>query len=423
MEIVLLIIGLAVGAAAGFFYAKSKLSARDAELGMLKESAQQYKEQLSQSQTEILRLTGELSTSKTKLEELTTGREQQKNEFKAIAAEILKSHTADFSKTSTDKLSSLLEPFGKEIHEFKKRINETHESQITRQSSLEGQIKKLTELNIRISDEANNLTKALKGDNKKMGSWGEIVLERILEESGLIKGEEYKTQDSFTTESGSRLQPDVVVYLPDKKHLVIDSKVSLIDYESYCSADSEEKAIAALKAHITSLRTHIKGLASKSYEYISELETPDFVMMFIPIDGALFSALQEDKKLFMDAYENRVYLVSPTTLLFALRTIANLWRYEKQNINALDIANRGGKLYDKLAGFVESFEDISKKLGAAQASYDKALGQLSEGPGNVIWQAQQLKELGVKAKRSLPAEMLERAGSDAALIEPAVGEE
>ena len=272
------------------------------------------------------------------------------------------------------------------------------------------------ELNKTVSQEANNLTKALKGSNKTQGNWGELILERVLETAGLRKGEEFDVQESHTTGDGKRLQPDVVLHLPEDRHLVIDAKATLVAYEDYANAEDDKHREAALKRHLDAVRAHIKGLSDKNYQDLYGLKSLDFVLMFIPIEPAFMLAVTHDRELFMDAWNKNVLLVSPSTLLFVVRTVASLWRQEAQNRNAQDIAKRGAELYDKLAGFVEDMESLGTRLSQAQKDYDGAINKLSTGKGNVIRQAEMLKKLGVKPNKSLPSPMVEQA-NDAADME------
>lgn len=269
------------------------------------------------------------------------------------------------------------------------------------------------DLNQSLSQDAKNLTRALKGSSKAQGNWGELVLERVLEASGLRKGEEYDVQESHTRDDGSRAQPDVVVHLPEDRHLVVDAKVSLTAYEDFASAETEEDRQRAIKRHLDSIRAHIKGLSDKNYQALYGLKSLDFVLMFIPIEPAFMLGVTHDRELFMDAWQKNVLLVSPSTLLFVVRTVAHLWRQEAQNRNAQDIAKRGAELYDKLVGFVEDLESLGNRLHQAQKEYDAAHSKLTGGRGNVIRQAEMLKQLGVKPTKALPAALVEVATDEA----------
>ncbi len=260
-----------------------------------------------------------------------------------------------------------------------------------------------------ISEDAINLTNALKGQSKTRGSWGEMILERVLEESGLHKGREYEVQVMYASDEGQRRHPDVIVHLPEGKDIVIDSKVSLTAYEKYCSADTDEKREKRLKEHLISIRTHIKDLSEKRYEELEGITTLDFVLMFLPIEGAFWTAIESEQGLFNEAFNKNIMLVSPSTLLATLRIINNIWRYEDQNKNAMIIAKKAGDLYGKFVGFVEALEDVGQKIGKAQESYKTARDRLSKGKGNLVRRTEELKQLGVKAQKELPAELIAQA--------------
>lgn len=330
--------------------------------------------------------------------------EKFRNEFKNLANEILEEKTKKFTEQNRENLDTLLKPLGEKISEFQKRVEETHKEDIKGRASLGQHLKMLQNLNQQMTDEARNLTKALKGDNKKQGNWGEVILQRILEKSGLTKDREYEIQVSTTTEDGRRLQPDVVVHLPDEKRLVIDSKVTLTAYEKYVSSESDEEQEKALKQHINSLRAHVKGLSNKNYEQIHGFNSPEFVLMFIPIEPAFGVAMQHEPDLYNEAFDRNIIIVSPTTLLATLATIDNVWKQEYQNRHAMEIAERGGLLYDKFVGFVEDMKDIGNRIRQTQESYDNAMGKLSDGRGNLVRQTEMLRELGAKASKKLPSE-------------------
>ncbi|PWN06440.1 DNA recombination protein RmuC [Rhodohalobacter mucosus] len=346
-----------------------------------------------------------LSEQKGELEEL---QKTFRNEFRNLANDILEEKSKKFTEQNREKLDALLKPLGEKISEFQKRVEDTHREDVKGRSALDQHLKTLRELNQKMSDEARNLTKALKGDTKKQGNWGEVILQRILEKSGLRKGYEYHTQQSSTNEDGRRLQPDVIVHLPDEKKLVVDSKVSLTAYEKYASAEDTEEQQAALKQHIHSLRAHVKGLGNKNYEQIHGFQSPDFVLMFIPIEPAFGLAMHNDPELYNEAFDKNIIIVSPTTLLATLATIDNVWKQEYQNKNAMDIAERGGALYDKFVLFVESMKDIGNRIQQTQKSYDEAMNRLSEGSGNLVRQTEMLRELGAKASKKLPDAMVDR---------------
>lgn len=349
-----------------------------------------------------------------KLEILEKAREQLKMEFQNIANRIFEDKTSKFAEQSKTSLDTLLSPVREQIRDFRKKVEDVYDKESKDRMALFHEIRNLRNLNQQISEDAVNLTNALKGQSKTQGVWGEMALERLLEESGLHKGREYETQGSFADQDGRQKRPDVIVHLPDNKDVIIDAKVSLTAYEQYCSAADEEKRAQALKLHIASIRTHIKQLSEKNYEDLDGIRTLDFVLMFLPIEGAFIVALDADAKLFNEAFERSIILVCPSTLLATLRTINNIWRYEAQNRNALEIARQAGALYDKFVGFIESLDDIGQKIGKARDAYDKARNQLHTGRGNLVRSTEKLKVLGAKAKKALPVDMLDQAGEDEA---------
>lgn len=328
---------------------------------------------------------------------------QFSKEFKLLADQILEDKSQRFTKINQDNIDRLLKPLDDNIKQFQKQVQEVYEKESRERFSLGEKVKELSELNHAISQEAKNLTEALKGQVKTQGNWGEMILESILERSGLVKGREYTTQESFKDTEGKRFQPDVIISYPDKRKVVIDSKVSLVAYERYCSSSSKDEQKKAVDDLLRSLRNHIDGLSGKNYSDL--VGSLDFVMMFIPIEPAFMIAMEADHSIWNYAYDKRVLLISPTNLIAALKLIFDLWQREYQNRNAIDIAERGGRLYDKFVSFIENFKSIGENIGRAQKSYESALGQLKDGRGSLITQAQQLKELGAKAKKSIPDEM------------------
>lgn len=355
---------------------------------------------------ELAGLKAEYDILKTKLleqkSELVEMQDQLKDQFENLANKILDEKAQKFAKQNKEGLDQLLTPLGSKLEEFKKKVEETYEKGTQERFTLKEQIRQMAELNQKMSDDAKNLTKALKGDSKAQGNWGEVILERILERSGLTKGREYEVQQSSKTEDGKLLQPDVVVHLPDEKFLIIDSKVSLTDYERFSSTDDEETLKQALKSHVGSLRNHVKNLSDKKYQQIHGNRSPDFVLLFVPIEPAFAAALQADSNLYYEAFDRNIVIVSPSTLLATLATIDSVWKQEYQNKNAMEIANRGGALYDKFVGFVESMDQIGERIKQTQRSYEEAKSRLSEGSGNLVRQAEMLKELGAKAAKKLP---------------------
>ena len=300
----------------------------------------------------------------------------------------------------------MLNPFKEQLTSFGKRVDDIYNEETKQRVSLLSEIKNLKDLNNQISQDAINLTKALKGENKTQGDWGELILSKVLEQTGLREGVEYSTQGSYTDDNGKRLRPDVIVHLPQEKDIVIDSKVSLTAYLSYTEAQDDAQRELAVKELIKSIYAHIKGLSVKEYENIEAVKTLDFVLMFIPIEGAFMLAASNDNNLFKTAFENNIMLVSPSTLFATLRTVENIWRYEYQNENALEIAKKGGFLYDKFALFVKDLELIGSSLTKAQESYDGAINKLSTGNGNLLKRSNDLLELGVKAKKKIDTQKL-----------------
>lgn len=366
--------------------------------------ANEAEKRLAGIEAEYEHLKKELEEQKEQLRELN---EQLKSEFKVLANDILEEKSKKFTEQNKEKLDQLLKPLGEKITEFQKKVEETHKADIKERSALGQHLKMLQEMNQKMSEEAKNLTKALKGDTKQQGNWGEVVLQRILEKSGLRKDHEYEIQKSVQTEDGRRLQPDVIVRLPDEKRLVIDSKVSLKAYDRYVSAEDVKEQDTHLKQHIQSMRNHVKSLSRKNYEQIHGFKSPDFVLMFIPIEPAFGAAMQKDPELYNEAFEQNIIIVSPTTLLATLATIENVWKQEYQNRNAMEIAKRGGLLYDKFVGFVDNLEQVGMRIRQTQDSWNSAMNQLSKGAGNLVGQADKLRKLGANASKTLPENLLE----------------
>lgn len=361
-------------------------------------------------------LEAERNQNNEKLALLNDAREQLSNQFKALANDILEEKSKRFTEQNQTNIGQLLEPLKVKLTEFQGKVEEVYVQEVKERSALASQVKHLMDLNRQLSDDANNLTRALKGSSKTQGNWGEMILEKILESSGLRKGCEYDVQESHTLPDGSRLQPDVIIHLPEERHIIVDAKASLNGYEEYVNAEDETGREMALKRHINSVRSHIKELSDKNYQDIHGVKSLDFVLMFIPIEPAFMLAISQDNEMWQDAWKRNVLLVSPSTLLFVVRTVAHLWRQEQQNRNAQEIARRGGELYDKLVGFVEDLKGIGNRLNQAQNDYEKAYGKFVGGKGNVIRQAELLKGLGVKPSKSMPTEILDEAMEEPVLI-------
>lgn len=344
--------------------------------------------------------------------------------FKNIAAEILEDKSKRFTEQNKENLDGLLIPLREKLKDFQDKVEQTYDKESKERLTLQQEIRRLAELNAQISQDAVNLTRALKGDVKTQGAWGEFVLEKVLESSGLRLNEEYTVQGNFANAEGDRYRPDVVINLPEKRHIVVDSKVSLTAYERACSADDDLERELALKQHVLSVRTHVATLSAKNYQTLYGLKSLDFVLMFIAVESASMAALQAERELFTDALQKNVLIVSPSNLIGILRTIAYIWRHEYQNRNAQEIAKQCAALYDKFVGFVGDLDEVGRKLAATQKSYDDARGKLSTGRGNLIRQAEKIRALGVRPSKSLPADLVDQAIENVeSELEPQPGEQ
>ena len=374
------------------------------ELVQLRQENGQHREAYVQEATQNSMLREQIVKQQAELES------QQKRltvEFENIANRILKERSAELTATSRESLGALLNPLGQRIEDFQKQVGNALREEMRDKVSLREEVKKLTELNSRVSTEANNLTKALKGDVKQQGNWGEIILERVLESSGLVQGREFEREVVVEAADGSRQRPDVIINLPEGKHIIVDSKVSLVAYERMVNATDEEAYAKALKEHTDSLRNHIKGLSEKNYTHAKNVNSPDFVLMFLPIESSFASAIQHDQELFKYGWDRKIIVVSPTTLLATLRTVASIWKQENQTRNALEIARLSGSMYDKLVLVVSDMKRVKESIEKAGKTADEAMKRMSEGHGNVIRTAERIKELGAKTEKSLPTELIE----------------
>ena len=386
---------------------------KSSRVGGLEEGLEKAKQENTVLQTKLseleTRLEEERRSAGEKLALLQEARDQLKMEFQNVANKIFEDKSLKFTEQNRENIEGVLKPMREQLLDFKKKVEDVYDKESKDRISLLNEIIHLKTLNERISEDALNLTNALKGQSKTRGSWGEMILERVLEESGLQRGREYEVQTMYASDEGHRRHPDVIVHLPEGKDIVIDSKVSLTAYEKYCSADTEEKRDKRLKEHIISVRTHIKTLSEKRYEELEGIRTLDFVLMFLPIEGAFWTAIESEQGLFNEAFDRNIMLVSPSTLLATLRIINNIWRYEDQNKNALIIAKKAGDLHDKFVGFVEALDDVGQKIDKARESYLTARNRLSEGKGNLVRRSVELRQLGVKAQKELPEGLVAQA--------------
>lgn len=429
MEIVNIVVGLLIGLFIAYLLFQVKLKSKENEwvrnqsqleernknlqtenerlmvhLDEIEMQRQQQLQQLAKAEAEFAGLREKLISQKQEMEDL---QKKFTTEFENIANKILDKNSEKFTAVNQKNMSDVLNPLKEKILLFEKRVDDTYKQGLKDQTDLRAELKKLYDLNSKISDEANNLTKALKGDVKKQGNWGEVVLERILERSGLNEGADgYQKQFAENSEDGKRILPDVVINLPDNKHIIIDSKVSLISYERAVNANSETERLAHLKDHLISIKNHIRGLSSKHYQSAPKLNSPDFVLLFIPIESSFGVAVQEDHDLFSFAWDLKVVLVSPSTLLATLRTIASIWQQENQTRNALEIARQSGALYDKFVGFIGDMEKIGKGISNVQGNYNDAMNKLQTGTGNLVGRIENIKKLGAKTSKEIPKTML-----------------
>lgn len=388
--------------------ANQEIASLKMELKEIQERKSELEIALAREESKSGNLGEKLVEQKQELEKL---QEKFTKEFENLANKILEEKSEKFTKSNKENIENILTPLNKKIKEFEEKVEKSQKENISIHSALKEQLLNLQTQNLKITQEAENLTKALKGDSKMQGNWGELVLERVLEKSGLEKDREYSVQQSFVRQDGSRVMPDVIIHLPDGKKMVVDSKVSLTDYERYTNAEEEDKP-KFLKDHINSLRRHVEQLSAKKYEDLYEMESPDFVLMFVPIEPAFAIAINEDNSLYNKAFEQNIVIVTPSTLLATLRTIDSMWSNEKQQRNAIEIAKQAGALYDKFEGFVSDLTKVGKKMDEAKSEYRGAMNKLVEGRGNIVTTIEKLKKMGAKAKKSLPEPILKRAHED-----------
>ena len=402
----------------------SDLVAREQHLSkdvdLLNQRLRDSEERKTRLQTEKEQLGNQIVRYESDLENLHLKNREQKEEveklqekftkeFENLANKILEEKSLKFTERNEKNIKAILTPLNEKIQLFEKKVEESQKESISIHAALKEQLLNLQSQNLKITQEAENLTKALKGDSKMQGNWGELVLERVLEKSGLEKDREYSVQQSFTLEDGTRVLPDVIINLPDGKKMIVDSKVSLTDYERFVNADDDEQQEKFLKDHINSLRRHVDQLSAKKYEDLYEMESPDFVLLFIPIEPAFAIAINQDNALYNKAFEQNIVIVTPSTLLATLRTIDSMWNNEKQQRNAIEIARQAGALYDKFEGFVGDLTKVGKKMDDAKNEYKGAMNKLVEGRGNIITSIEKLKKMGAKAKKSIPEPILKRA--------------
>lgn len=379
------------------------------ELKSLKEVQDKYTQSVAQATELRVRLEEERSQNSEKLELLKNAEKEMTLQFSKLANDIFEQKSKVHAQQNTLQLDTILKPFKEQVASFGKKIEENYITETKERHLLKEQIIQLRSLNEKLSDDANNLTNALKGENKTQGNWGELILEKILENSGLREGHEYETQTAYRDENGKLFKPDVLIHLPDEKDIIVDSKVSLVAYERYMNAEDEQIRQKARKEHVLSVKAHIKGLSEKKYEELVGLRSLDFVLLFMPIESAYMLALEEDSNFFNETIKQNIMLVGPSTLLVTLRTIEYIWRNERQEQNAQEIAEKAASLYDKFVGFVDDMQGIGKQISKTQETYDLAMNKLSTGKGNLVKRTEDMQKLGLKTKKKIDAKLLEKA--------------
>jgi DNA recombination protein RmuC len=423
-HLIFLLAGLVIGASLvlllSMITSNRKKVAANTLVARLDQDISTLKETLGQRESEVAslnrdkasletRLEGERTRYEEQLQLLRQARESLTQEFENLANRIFDAKQEKFSQQSKQALSITIDPLRKEITDFRKKVEDAYDKENAERNKLIGQVVELQKQAQRVGEDAVQLANALKGDSKFQGDWGEVVLERILEESGLTKGREYETQVSLRDDEGQLRKPDVIIHLPDKRDIVVDAKMSLTDYERYCRAEEPADKALFLKQHITSVRTHVSGLSRKAYEQLEGVNTLDFVLVFVPIEPAFMLALEHDQNLFRDAYDKGIILVSPSTLLATLRTIHNIWRYEDQNRNAEKIAAEAGKFYDQLVLVVKSLDELGRHIDKSQDAWQQTRKRLVDGRGNLVKKFEEIKKLGARSKRQLPEGLINEA--------------
>lgn len=393
-----------------YYEYKSKIDGLESSKEKLNETTIELEKQVTALET---KLAEELKQSQEKMQLLTENKEQLKIEFENLAGEILTKNSQKFSEQNQTNIDGLLKPLQTQINEFKKKVEDTYDKDSTDRTLIKNEIDMLRQLNVKISTEAKNLTTALKGDNKKQGIWGEMVLEKVLEASGLRLGKEYDKEVSLKDAEDTTYRPDVIVHLPDGRDVIVDAKTSLKDYEGYVSDANDIAKANYAKAHVKAMNTQMMELAKKRYDKLQGINSLDFVFMFVPIEGALLLALEQDEELYDRAFKQRVIIVSPTTLLIALKAVENTWKFERQSQNAKEIANRAGLLYDKFVSFVGDLDKVGERLDQAQKSYDNAYNKLSTGNGNIVKQLELLQTMGAEVTKKIPEKLLRKSTESA----------
>ena len=460
MEILFLVIGLALGFVIAFLFFKGKqnsggdTSMLDSKINELDKQNAILKIQIEASSKENQKIVSEFKTEKERLvfdvekyrtelnasnsridgsiekfkaqeEKFTSLKSELENvhkkystEFENIANKILDEKSQKFTDQNKTNLDIILNPLKEKIKDFEAKVDKAYKDESAERITLKAEIKNLVDLNKQISEDANNLANALKGENKTQGNWGELILEKVLERSGLVKDQEYRLQFSTNNDEGKRIQPDAVIMLPDNKHIVVDSKVSLVAYEAFVNSSIEDDKAKFIKEHILSVRTHIKSLSEKNYQSSSDFNTPDFVLLFIPIESSFSIAVQADQELFNFAWDKKIVIVSPSTLLATLRTIASVWKQERQTKNAIEIAKQSGALYDKFVGFIEDMDKIGKSIDTSKLAYEGAINKLHKGSGNLVKRAQDIEKLGAKTTKQISSKYIENGEQQQITEEP-----